>query len=174
MKAKGRGMTPVSRQPLRRRSGQASVVTAFVALGSNLDDPPAQIRRALQALAALPGTRLERRSSLYRNPPTGVLDQPDFVNAVAEIETRLAARELLEHLLAIERAHGRVRDVPNGPRTLDLDLLLYGGLTGASPRCRSSPRMLSARAGAASGDQPARGADAGASPISCATRTPQA
>ncbi|HSE01260.1 MAG TPA: 2-amino-4-hydroxy-6-hydroxymethyldihydropteridine diphosphokinase [Burkholderiales bacterium] len=128
-------MTPVSRQP--------SVVTAFVALGSNLDDPPAQIRRALQALAALPGTRLVGRSSLYRNPPTGVLDQPDFVNAVAEIETRLAARELLEHLLAIERAHCRVRDVPNGPRTLDLDLLLYGGLTVREPALDvPHPRML--------------------------------
>ncbi|MGH8648501.1 MAG: 2-amino-4-hydroxy-6-hydroxymethyldihydropteridine diphosphokinase, partial [Burkholderiales bacterium] len=112
-------------------------------MGSNLDDPPAQIRRALQALAALPGTRLERRSSFYRNPPSGVLDQPDFVNAVAEIETRLAARELLEHLLAIERVHGRVRDVPDGPRTLDLDLLLYGGLAVREPGLVvPHPRML--------------------------------
>ncbi len=112
---------------------RSPVVTAFVALGSNLDDPPGQIRRALQALAALPGTWLVGSSSLYRNPPTGVLDQPDFVNAAAEIETRLAARELLEHLLAIERAHGRVRAVPGGPRTLDLDLLLYGGLAVREP-----------------------------------------
>jgi 2-amino-4-hydroxy-6-hydroxymethyldihydropteridine diphosphokinase len=112
-------------------------------LGSNLDDPPAQIRRAVQALAALPGTRLVCHSSLYRNPPSGFLDQPDFVNAVAEIETRLAARELLEHLLAIERAHGRVRDVPNGPRTLDLDLLLYGGVTVHEPGLVvPHPRML--------------------------------
>lgn len=114
-------MTPVTRR--------SSLVTAFVALGSNLDDPPAQIRRALLALAALPETRLVRRSSLYRNPPSGYPDQPDFVNAVAEIETRLAARELLERLLEIERVHGRVRGVLNGPRTLDLDLLLYGGRT---------------------------------------------
>jgi len=136
-------MTSVSRQPLRRRSGQASAVTAFVALGSNLDDPPAQIRSALRALAALPGTRLVGSSSLYRNPPAGVLDQPDFVNAVAEIETRLTARKLLERLLAIERAHGRVRDVPNGPRTLDLDLLLYGGLTVREPGLVvPHPRML--------------------------------
>lgn len=120
-----------------------SPVTAFVGLGSNLDDPPARIRRALQALAALPGTRLVRHSSLYRNPPTGVLDQPDFVNAVAEIETRLTARELLEQLLAIEQVHGRVRDQPNGPRTLDLDLLLYGALTVGEPGLTvPHPRML--------------------------------
>lgn len=118
-----------------------SLVTVFVGLGSNLDDPPAQIRRALQALAALPGTRVVRRSSLYRNPPAGYLDQPEFVNAVARIETRLAPRALLERLLAIERVQGRVRDVPNGPRTLDLDILLYGdrkvrsrGLTIPHPR----------------------------------------
>lgn len=102
-------------------------VTAFIALGSNLDDPPAQIRRALRALAALPGTRVVRRSSLYRNPPAGYLDQPEFVNAVARIETRLAPRELLDQLLAIEQRQGRVRDLPDGPRTLDLDILLYGG-----------------------------------------------
>jgi len=121
----------------------SSLITAFIGLGSNLDDPPAQIRRALRALAALPGTRLVRHSSLYRNPPSGYLDQPDFVNAVARIETRLAARELLDHLLAIERAHGRVRDVPNGPRTLDLDLLLYGGLTVREPTLVvPHPRML--------------------------------
>jgi len=77
----------------------------------------------------MPETRLVRGSSLYRNPPAGYLDQPEFVNAVARIETRLAPRDLLEQLLAIERAHGRVRDFPNGPRTLDLDILLYGERT---------------------------------------------
>jgi 2-amino-4-hydroxy-6-hydroxymethyldihydropteridine diphosphokinase len=124
-------------------SGRATLVTAYVALGSNLDDPPARIRRALRALAALPGTRLMRHSSFYRNPPAGYLDQPDFVNAVAEIETRLAARELLEQLLAIEQVHGRVRDRPNGPRTLDLDLLLYGALTVGEPGLTvPHPRML--------------------------------
>jgi len=128
-------MTPVTRH--------SSLVTAFVALGSNLDDPPAQIRRALRALAALPGTRLMRHSSLYRNPPSGYLDQPDFVNAVAQVETGLAPRRLLEQLLAIERVHGRARGVPNGPRTLDLDLLLYGGQTLRSPGLTiPHPRML--------------------------------
>jgi 2-amino-4-hydroxy-6-hydroxymethyldihydropteridine diphosphokinase len=112
-------------------------------LGSNLDDPPAHIRRALQQLADLPGTRLVRRSSLYRNPPSGYLDQPDFVNAAAQIETRLEPRALLEHLLAIERVHGRVRDFPNGPRTLDLDLLLYGGRILREPGLIiPHPRML--------------------------------
>jgi 2-amino-4-hydroxy-6-hydroxymethyldihydropteridine diphosphokinase len=98
-----------------------------VALGGNIGDPPAQIRAALRALAELPETRLMRQSSLFRNPPVGHLDQPEFVNAVAQIETRIGPRELLGHLLEIERAHGRVRDYPNAPRTLDLDILLYGG-----------------------------------------------
>jgi 2-amino-4-hydroxy-6-hydroxymethyldihydropteridine diphosphokinase len=122
---------------------QSSAVTAFVALGSNLSDPPAQIRRALQTLAAMPETRLVRWSSLYRNPPAGYLDQPEFVNAVAKIETRLAPCDLLEQLLAIERAHGRVREFPNGPRTLDLDILLYGERTVREPKLTiPHPRML--------------------------------
>jgi 2-amino-4-hydroxy-6-hydroxymethyldihydropteridine diphosphokinase len=124
-------------------SRQSSVVTVFVALGSNLGDPPAQIRRALGTVAALPETRLVARSSLYRNPPSGYLDQPEFINAVAQIETRLEPRELLEQLLAIERAHGRVRNVPNGPRTLDLDILLYGERTVREPGLTiPHPRML--------------------------------
>jgi 2-amino-4-hydroxy-6-hydroxymethyldihydropteridine diphosphokinase len=121
----------------------SSLVTAYIALGSNLGDPAAQIRRAMQALAAMPETRLVRRSSLYRNPPAGYLDQPEFVNAVARIETRLAPRDLLEQLLAIERAHGRARDFPNGPRTLDLDILLYGERTVREPGLTiPHPRML--------------------------------
>lgn len=113
----------------------------FIGLGANIGDPLAQIRRALSILAAMPRTRLLRQSSLYRNPPVGYLDQPEFVNAVAEIETRLTPRDLLDRLLALERAHGRVRDYPNAPRTLDLDILLYGeremhepGLTIPHPR----------------------------------------
>ena len=121
--------------PLRpsRVTSNEQRVTAFVALGSNLDDPPAHIRRGLEALAGLPSTRVVRHSSLYRNPPTGYRDQPDFVNAVAQIETALGPRELLDQLLAIEQVHGRVRAVPNGPRTLDLDVLLYGGRTVQQP-----------------------------------------
>jgi 2-amino-4-hydroxy-6-hydroxymethyldihydropteridine diphosphokinase len=114
-----------------------------VALGSNLDDPPAQIRSALRALAALPDSRLVRRSSLYRNPPEGGLDQPEFVNAVAEIETRLGPGELLARLLEVERAHGRARGLPNAPRTLDLDLVLYGDRRVSEPGLLvPHPRML--------------------------------
>lgn len=102
-------------------------VTAVIALGSNLDDPEAHVRRAFAQLAALPDTRVTGRSSLYRTAPVGYADQPSFVNACAKVETRLAARALLDALLAIERQHGRVREIPNGPRTLDLDVILYGG-----------------------------------------------
>jgi 2-amino-4-hydroxy-6-hydroxymethyldihydropteridine diphosphokinase len=100
--------------------------TAHIGLGSNLDDPVRQVRQALEELARLPHTRLLARSSLYRTAPVGQLDQPDFVNAVAMLDTRLAPRELLQELLALEARHGRVRTEPNGPRTLDLDLLLLG------------------------------------------------
>ena len=121
----------------------SSLIPAFIGLGSNLDDPPAQIHRALQRLAALTGTRLVRSSSLYRNPPWGYRDQPEFINAVTQIETRLEPQALLGQLLAIERAHGRARDLPNGPRTLDLDLLLYGERTVREPGLTiPHPRML--------------------------------
>ena len=97
-----------------------------VALGSNLQDPEAQVRRGFDELAALPDTELVARSRLYRTAPVGYADQPDFVNACALLETLLAPRELLEQLLAIEKRHDRVRDIPNGPRTLDLDIVIYG------------------------------------------------
>jgi len=108
-------------------------VTAVVAIGSNLDDPEAHVRRAFADLAALPDTWVTARSPLYRTAPVGLAEQPEFVNACARLETRLAPRALLEALLAIERAHGRVRTVPNGPRTLDLDIVLYGGASVAEP-----------------------------------------
>ena len=111
-----------------------SRVTAFVALGSNLDDPVAQVRSGLLSVAALRETRLARTSSLYRNPPVGLLNQPEFVNAVAMVETGLDPSELLDELLGIESAHGRARAVPNGPRTLDLDLALYGERVIREPR----------------------------------------
>jgi 2-amino-4-hydroxy-6-hydroxymethyldihydropteridine diphosphokinase len=99
---------------------------AAVALGSNLDDPDAQVSRGFEAIAALPSTRLVARSSLYRTAPVGYADQPDFVNACALVETQLAPRALLDALLALEQRQGRVRDIRNGPRTLDLDIVLYG------------------------------------------------
>lgn len=100
----------------------------FVGLGSNLDDPQAQVRSALQALGRLPETRLERASALYRNPPMGPPDQPDYVNAVACLATGLTPLECLAGLQAIERRHGRSRGGGErwGPRRIDLDLLLWG------------------------------------------------
>ena len=100
---------------------------AHIGLGSNLDDPERQVRRAIDALAMLPSSRLLRASRLYRTEPWGRADQPAFVNAAAAIATRLSPRALLDALLAIERAHGRHRDGTRwGPRALDLDILLFG------------------------------------------------
>jgi 2-amino-4-hydroxy-6-hydroxymethyldihydropteridine diphosphokinase len=99
---------------------------AAVALGSNLEDPESQVARGFEEIAALPDTRLIGRSRLYRTAPVGYVDQPDFVNACALVETELAPRVLLGHLLELEKRHGRVREIPNGPRTLDLDIVLYG------------------------------------------------
>lgn len=102
-------------------------IRAYIGLGSNLGDPEQRLRRALAALACLSDTRLLKQSSLYRSLPMGPPGQPDYVNAAAEIETRLTALRLLEELQNIERAQGRVRGpVRWGPRTLDLDLLVYG------------------------------------------------
>lgn len=102
--------------------------TAFIGLGSNLEDPSGQLQRAFADLDALPGTRLVARSSLYRSAPVGYLDQPDFVNAVAQLETGLTPQVLLQSLLDIEHRHGRERTFRNAPRTLDLDVLLYDDL----------------------------------------------
>jgi 2-amino-4-hydroxy-6-hydroxymethyldihydropteridine diphosphokinase len=99
---------------------------AHVGLGSNLDNPERHVRQALQELGRLPRTQLTARSSLYRTAPVGKLDQPDFVNAVALLATALSPRELLKELLALEARHGRVRGERNGPRSLDLDVLMLG------------------------------------------------
>lgn len=106
---------------------------AFLGLGSNLASPAEQILAACQQIAATPGMTLLRRSSLYCSAPIGYIDQPDFVNAVVEIATTLAPETLLAHLLHIEQQHGRVREFLNAPRTLDLDLLLYGDLIMVNP-----------------------------------------
>jgi 2-amino-4-hydroxy-6-hydroxymethyldihydropteridine diphosphokinase len=106
---------------------------AFIGLGANLGDRETQVRRAFATLAELPGTGLLAASSLYRSAPVGVGAQPDFINAVAAIQTRLAPRALLEALLAAERRFGRRREFPGAPRTLDLDLLLYGDRVIAEP-----------------------------------------
>lgn len=161
---------------------------AYVALGSNLGDPVAQVRAGAQALGQLPGTRLVRCSSLYRTAPVGITDQPDFINAVCETDTGMQAGEFMRALLDIERAHGRQRDLstamdggrfgllpsrgitpslegrstgheagpmgtnagavfqPGGPRTLDLDLLLYGELVCHEPGLTLPHPRLHARA----------------------------
>ncbi len=103
-------------------------VTAYIGLGANIGAPEAQLRNALGALATLPESRLVRHSSLYRSPPWGVEAQPAFLNAVAELVTTLAPLRLLDGLLRIERDAGRERGERWGPRTLDLDLLLFGDL----------------------------------------------
>lgn len=108
-------------------------VKAFVGLGANLGEPETQVRRAVVALGNIPGTRLLAASSLYRSAPVGVGEQPDFVNAVASVETGLGARALLDELLAIEARFGRQREFPGAPRTLDLDLLLFGDRIIAEP-----------------------------------------
>jgi 2-amino-4-hydroxy-6-hydroxymethyldihydropteridine diphosphokinase len=97
----------------------------FVSLGANLGDPRATLAQAIEALAALPQTQLAAVSPLYRSGPVDA-QGPDFVNAVAELRTELAPRELMSALQAIEQAHGRQRPYRHAPRTLDLDLLLYG------------------------------------------------
>ena len=111
--------------------------TAFIGLGSNLEDPCSQLQRAFVDLEGLPDTRLVAHSSLYCSAPLGCPEQPgfpnqpdfqnqpDFVNAVAKIETDLTPQVLLKKLLQIEHQHGRERTFRNAPRTLDLDILLY-------------------------------------------------
>ncbi len=101
---------------------------AFIGLGSNLGESCEQLRLALADIGALPETHLVAQSSFYRSAPVGYLDQPDFVNAVAKIETTLMPQALLSALLNIERHHGRERAFLNAPRTLDLDVLLYDDL----------------------------------------------
>ena len=101
-----------------------SSITAFVGLGSNLADPIRQIKLACEAIKHIKSTELTRQSPLYRSQAIGP-EQPDFINAVAQIQTQLNPEELLDELQTIERAQGRERMVHWGPRTVDLDLLLY-------------------------------------------------
>ena len=106
---------------------------AYIGLGSNLDDPRQQVSSALNELGRLPETSLVDASSLYRSPPLGPPGQPDYVNAVAALETGLAPAPLLAALQALEQRHGRVRAERWGPRTLDLDILVYGDLQSDDP-----------------------------------------
>jgi 2-amino-4-hydroxy-6-hydroxymethyldihydropteridine diphosphokinase len=116
-------------------SGPAAVwQPAYIGLGSNLQEPQAQIRRACAALQGLPATRLVGLSPLYRSKPFGPVAQPDFINAVAGVLTQLDARALLGELQALERVLGRPAERARwGPRIIDLDLLVYGREQRAEP-----------------------------------------
>ena len=127
--------------------------TVFVALGSNLDQPAMHVQRALRDIDELPETALVTLSALYETAPVGFRDQPVFVNAVAQIATMLSPHDLLARLHAIEVQHGRIRssmnDEKNGPRTLDLDILIFdelqideGGLTVPHPRMHERAFVL--------------------------------
>ena len=145
--------------------GTEPAAIAFVGLGSNLADPLVQVRQALMELESIPGTRVTARSSLYRTSPVGYLEQPDFINAVASVQSTLRPQALLSTLLAIENSHGRRRAMRNAPRTLDLDLLLYGeevleehGLTLPHPRLHERAFVLAPLAEIAPGAMvPGRG-----------------
>ena len=108
--------------------------TAYVALGANIGDPAATVLAAFAALANLADSRVVHTSSLYRTAPVGLKHRPDFINAVAALETGLAPESLLDALLDLEARFGRIRRDRNGPRTLDLDLLLYNDLELDLPR----------------------------------------
>ncbi|HEX5676479.1 MAG TPA: 2-amino-4-hydroxy-6-hydroxymethyldihydropteridine diphosphokinase [Alcanivorax sp.] len=117
-----------------------------IGLGGNLADPRRQLCRALEALAALPGTRLARHSDLYASAPVGPQDQPDFINAVAVLDTTLAPLALLDALQGLETAAGRERHRHWGERTLDLDILLWDDQVIDLPRLTVPHPQLTQRA----------------------------
>jgi 2-amino-4-hydroxy-6-hydroxymethyldihydropteridine diphosphokinase len=119
---------------------------AYIGIGSNLDDPAAQVGRACEALAGLPRTDLVACSALYRSAPMGPPDQPDYVNAVAALATGLEPLSLLDALQAVENRHGRVRGRRWGERVIDLDLLVYGDARIDAPRLRVPHPGLAQRA----------------------------
>ncbi len=106
----------------------------FIALGANLGDPVVTVKAAILALRGLPQTEFIAASSLYRTAPVGLKHQPDFINAVVELVAVASATALMESLFSIEGRFGRLRSVKNAPRTLDLDLLLYGDLRSDDPQ----------------------------------------
>jgi 2-amino-4-hydroxy-6-hydroxymethyldihydropteridine diphosphokinase len=117
-----------------------------IGIGSNLDNPEAQVRNALLLLACLPDSKLLSHSSLYRSAPIGPKDQPDFINAVAALETGLTPLMLLDALQTLEQQSGRIRKRIWGERSLDLDLLLYGDNTLSLPRLIVPHREMTHRA----------------------------
>jgi 2-amino-4-hydroxy-6-hydroxymethyldihydropteridine diphosphokinase len=113
-------------EPICSSRKKSDMVDVYIGLGSNLADPAEQLKLALEELAQLPNTELCGYSSRYQSPPMGGVDHPDYINAVAWLETALEPGALLESLQTIETAHGRTRGERWGARTLDLDLLVYG------------------------------------------------
>ena len=107
---------------------------AYVGLGANIGEPRRQLQSALREMSALPRTRITGTSGFYRSAPLGLIEQPEFLNAVVELDTELPPGVLLENLQEIEKRHGRERPFAGAPRTLDLDLLLYGDETIRSAR----------------------------------------
>lgn len=126
----------------------SEVQRAFVGLGGNLGDVETTLVEALWAIDGLPQTSIRAQSALYRSKPWGRGDQPDFLNGAVELQTRMTPRVLLEHLLAIEERFGRVRAKEDrwGPRTLDLDLLVFGEEVIAEPGLRVPHPRLHERA----------------------------
>ena len=123
------------------RAPQREPVTAYIGLGANLGDAQQAVRDAIEAIAAVPDTAVTQRSSLYRSAPVGA-GGPDYVNAVIEVRTGLVAPQLLTQLQQIEQGAGRTRTYRNAPRTLDLDLLLFGSASISSERLTvPHPRM---------------------------------
>ena len=122
------------------------MTVAYVGLGSNLDGPEKHVRQAMAQIQEIPEVAVTAMSSLYVSPPQGPQDQPDFVNAVARLETTLPANILLEYLQEIETKHGRIRERHWGPRTLDLDLLTYGDMTIEQEHLTVPHSQLSSRA----------------------------
>jgi len=113
------------------------MATVYIGLGSNLENPYAQVTQAIGTLTTLPGSHCLAVSSLYRSPPMGPQGQADYVNAVMSLQTALSALDLLDCLQSIEQQQGRVRGAERwGPRTLDLDLLLYGQQSFDLPRLK--------------------------------------
>ncbi len=102
------------------------MIKAYIGLGSNLDDPQSQLKKAIISLEMMPSTSVVKTSSFYRSKPVGPQDQPDYINAVVELDTELSASVLLDYLQAIENEQGRERKIKWGARTLDLDILLFG------------------------------------------------
>ena len=102
------------------------MIKVYIGLGSNLDDPQYQLKKAIISLGIVPSTSVVKTSSFYKSKPIGPQDQPDYINAVVELATELSAHVLLDYLRGIENEHGREREIKWGARTLDLDILLFG------------------------------------------------